>query len=203
MTEFELDPTVELIAREARRPVSLGAEARERLLAAVRAETAPVRSTEDWNPLRPSHAIVMTRPKFAALAAGLVGIGVLLGGATNFGRAGHLTGQLPVVGASSSHLPASSDTVLTFFVVAPSADKVSMVGDFNQWDGAANPMERVGNSNAWMVTVPLSAGRHLYSFVSVAPDGSERWIADPHAPAAPDGFGRTSSVVLVGKGSAS
>jgi hypothetical protein len=36
----------------------------------------------------------------------------------------------------------------------------------------------------------------------IGADG-ERWIADPNAPAADDGFGRANSVILVGKGSAS
>jgi len=48
------------------------------------------------------------------------------------------------------------------------------------------------------VTVPLSAGRHVYAFVV---DGSS-WSADPSAPFAPDdGFGHANSVKLVGRGS--
>jgi hypothetical protein len=63
-------------------------------------------------------------------------------------------------------------------------------------------MARIGNSNAWSVTVPMSVGRHLYSFFTVGRDG-EQWMADPYAPAAPDdGFGRANSVIIVGKGSA-
>ena len=90
---------------------------------------------------------------------------------------------------------------MTFVFVTHGATGVSVVGDFNQWDAAATPMKRIANTNAWTVTVPLSAGRHLYSFHAVGSDG-EKWIADPNAPAAPDeGFGRVNSVVLVGKGS--
>jgi len=51
----------------------------------------------------------------------------------------------------------------------------------------------------WSVTLPLSVGRHLYAFVV-----DSQWIADPHAPLAPDdGFGHRNSVVLVRRGSAS
>ena len=67
----------------------------------------------------------------------------------------------------------------------------------------ATPMRRIENSNAWSVTVPLSKGRHVYQFYAVDSEG-EKWIADPSAPAVPDGgFGRANSVVLVGKGSTS
>jgi len=76
-----------------------------------------------------------------------------------------------------------------------------VVGDFNQWNAGATPMTRIENSNAWRVTVPMSVGRHLYSFFTVGTDG-EQWMADPSAPAAPDdGFGRANSVIIVGKGS--
>ena len=51
-----------------------------------------------------------------------------------------------------------------------------------------------GNVGVWTVTLPLSAGRHLYAFVV---DGS--WIPDPRAPLAPDGgFGHANSVKIVG-----
>jgi 1,4-alpha-glucan branching enzyme len=92
---------------------------------------------------------------------------------------------------------------MTFVFVANGAAKVSIVGDFNQWDAQATPMKRIPNSNAWTVTVSLPAGRHLYSFYTTGA-GGEQWLADPNAPANPDeGFGRASSVLLVGKGSAS
>jgi 1,4-alpha-glucan branching enzyme len=93
--------------------------------------------------------------------------------------------------------------MMTFVFVTNSATSVSLVGDFNQWDAEATPMTRLGNSNAWSVTVPLSKGRHTYQFRAVDAEG-EKWFADPNAPAVPDGgFGRVNSVVLVGRGSTS
>jgi 1,4-alpha-glucan branching enzyme len=90
---------------------------------------------------------------------------------------------------------------MTFVFIAPHATKVSVVGDFNQWNAEAAPMSRDRDTGVWTVSLPIAAGRHLYSFLSVGADG-ERWVADPYAPAAPDdGFGRVNSVVLVGKGS--
>jgi 1,4-alpha-glucan branching enzyme len=92
---------------------------------------------------------------------------------------------------------------MTFVFVTHDASKVALVGDFNQWDAEATPMTRMGNTNAWTVTLPLSAGRHVYSFYTVGADG-EKWLTDPNAPATPDdGFGRRNSVILVKRGPAS
>jgi hypothetical protein len=207
MIDSELDPIIERIAREARRPAAVDAGAKARLLAAIRAEAAP--GAGDWaaaDPSTPTRGVTLSPGRFAALAAGLVGIGVLLGTTMDFGRDGPQTGQprVAVANSPSSRLPASpTDTMMTFVFVTHGATSVALVGDFNQWDAGATPMKRIDNTNAWTVTVPLSAGRHLYSFYAVGADG-EKWLADPNAPAAPDdGFGRANSVVLVGKGSAS
>jgi hypothetical protein len=206
MTDSALDPIIEHIAREARRPAGVGPEARARLLAAIRDEGAPGAMDDVAVAMPVRRGITLTSGRFAALAAGLVGIGALLGSSFGFGRDGREIGQPQVVVANdpSSRLPAStSDTVVTLVFVTHGATQVSVVGDFNQWDSAATPMKRMGDSNAWTVTVPLAAGRHVYSFYAVGSDG-EKWFADPNAPAAPDdGFGRRNSVLLVGKGSAS
>ena len=200
MTDSELDPIIERIAQEARRPAAVDPDARDRLLAIVRADMGPDRTSGKSNSSSP-RGFILTAPRFAALAAGLIGIGVLLGMNWSFGRDSQATGQAQLVDAIS-HMEAS-DTVVTFVFGASAAARVSVVGDFNQWNAAATPMTRVGNSDFWTVTVPMSVGRHIYSFFAVGKDG-ERWSADPHAPAAPDdGFGRANSVVLVAKGSAS
>jgi len=200
MTESERDPIIERIALEARRPVTVDPDVKVRLMDAIRAEGAPGAGyDDDFAPAR--RGISLSRAGFAALAAGLVGVGILLGSTLlDFSRDSHPTGQSPIVaGNDPSRLPASSDTVMTFVFVSNNATQVSIVGDFNQWDAAATPMKRMPNSNAWTVTVSLPAGRHTYSFRAVGIDG-EKWLADPNAPAAPDdGFGRASSVVLVGK----
>jgi hypothetical protein len=200
MIDFELDPIIEQIAREARRPVAVNRDARDRLLEAVRAEPAPAPALRGWRTAFERRSIVVSPSRIAMLAAGLVGIGVLLG--SNFGRDSRQTGQ-PLTVAGVHHLPASTDTVVTFVFPAPTATTVSVVGDFNQWNATTHPMTRLGNTGMWSVTVPMSVGRHIYSFVAVTSEG-EKWSADPWAPAAPDdGFGRANSVVLVGKGSTS
>lgn len=201
MIDSELDPIVERIALEARRPVVADPDVRERLLEIIRAEMSLDRPGGQWNSAA-ARGILLTTPRFAALAAGLIGIGVLVGMNVRFGRDSQQTGRPDVV-VVPNQLLASPDTIVTFVFAAPAAAKVSVVGDFNQWNANATPMSRIYHSDFWTVTVPMSVGRHIYSFFAVGKDG-ERWSADPTRPAAPDdGFGRANSVVLVGKGSPS
>src|ERR1043165_5062499 len=199
MTDSELDPIIERIAFEARRPVTVDPDARERLLAVIHAETAADRVSGTYAAHRRRFAF--SPMQVSALAAGLVGIGVLLGSIVRFGRDSQSTG--PPAAVRARVLAAFLDAGVAFVCAPPGAAKVTVVGDFNQWNAESTPMTRIGNSGYWSVTVPMSVGRHLYSFLAVGSDG-EHWSADPHAPTAPDdGFGRTNSVVLVGKGSTS
>jgi 1,4-alpha-glucan branching enzyme len=80
-------------------------------------------------------------------------------------------------------------------LVAPNATTVSLVGDFNDWETGAMPMEGTVTDGLWTVTVPLSPGRYRYAFLV---DG-ETWVPDPAAPRAlEDDFGRPNSVVTIG-----
>ncbi|OLC87671.1 MAG: hypothetical protein DMD38_02440 [Gemmatimonadetes bacterium] len=82
---------------------------------------------------------------------------------------------------------------LQFVLVAPQANSVSLVGDFNDWDPKRSPM-RTANG-IWAAVVQLAPGRYRYAFLV---NGVE-WRADPGAPAARDDeFGTPSSVVTVG-----
>ena len=82
-----------------------------------------------------------------------------------------------------------------FVLVANSASDVRIVGDFNDWDPRATPMQRSGSGGIWSVVVPLEPGRHVYAFVV---DGKQ-WVADVDAPRAPENeFGIPKSIVMVG-----
>jgi 1,4-alpha-glucan branching enzyme len=81
-----------------------------------------------------------------------------------------------------------------FVLVAPGASAVTLVGDFNDWDFSATPLQPAAPGGLWSVTIALPAGRHHYAFVV---NGRE-WRADPVAPSAPDDFGTQNSVVTVG-----
>ena len=53
---------------------------------------------------------------------------------------------------------------MNFICVAPQAQSVSLVGDFNKWNPAANPMKRMPDG-AWLVMVELAHGHHRYAFL--------------------------------------
>jgi hypothetical protein len=200
MTDSDLHPYVEWIAREARRPVATDQAARDRLMATIRAEPAPRSRNRFWSRIIEPRVFHLSPAGSALLAAGLVGIGVATGlysknrdaSVRSGGPAASVATQLPVSGTVV-------DTVVKFVFVAPQAKNVSLVGDFNGWDTTKTPMVRVANGGVWTVTLPLSAGRHLYSFVV---NGSA-WSTDPAAPvAADDGFGHANSVKIVSRGRA-
>ena len=51
-----------------------------------------------------------------------------------------------------------------FAVWAPNAQRVSVVGDFNGWDGRVNPMRKLLGSGVWELFLPgVSEGAH-YKF---------------------------------------
>lgn len=54
--------------------------------------------------------------------------------------------------------------LVNFICVAPQAKKVSLVGDFNNWDPTAHPMKRMPDG-AWMIQVELRHGHHRYAFL--------------------------------------
>src|SRR5215468_9958200 len=80
------------------------------------------------------------------------------------------------------------------FSVAPidSAKQVNVVGEFNDWSGTANPMEK-GKNGDWSATLTLEGGRE-YQFRYLA-DGSH-WQNDLAADAyRPNEFGEDNSVI--------
>jgi 1,4-alpha-glucan branching enzyme len=51
-----------------------------------------------------------------------------------------------------------------FATWAPNAERVSVVGDFNAWDGRQHPMRVRGGSGIWEVFIPGLSGGTLYKF---------------------------------------
>ena len=51
-----------------------------------------------------------------------------------------------------------------FAVWAPNADRVSLVGDFNSWDGRVHPMRRLGPTGIWELFIPGMAEGARYKF---------------------------------------
>ena len=66
----------------------------------------------------------------------------------------------------SSHHPYSAKKMLkpvNFVCVAPGAQAVSLIGDFNDWHPNAHPMKQQ-HDGAWTIQVQLNHGHHHYQF---------------------------------------
>jgi len=67
-----------------------------------------------------------------------------------------------------------------FAVWAPNAEGVSVVGDFNQWDGRAQPMAGRGSSGVWETFVPGVGAGALYKYEIRPRGGGLKLKADPY-----------------------
>ena len=69
-----------------------------------------------------------------------------------------------------------------FAVWAPNARRVSVVGDFNEWDGRRHPMRKRQDIGIWEIFVPdIGAGRS-YKYEIIGPKGQKLPLkADPFA----------------------
>jgi 1,4-alpha-glucan branching enzyme len=72
-------------------------------------------------------------------------------------------------------------TGVAFAVWAPNAAGVSVVGDFNSWDGRFHPMRMLGNSGVWEIFIPDLAPGSLYKFEIRGRRGLPFLKADPYA----------------------
>ena len=69
-----------------------------------------------------------------------------------------------------------------FAVWAPSANRVSVVGDFNRWDGRVHPMRSRGSSGIWELFLPELTEGAVYKYEIIGPDGNILPLkADPYA----------------------
>ena len=69
-----------------------------------------------------------------------------------------------------------------FAVWAPSAKRVSVVGDFNRWDGRVHPMRARGSSGLWEIFLPELNEGAIYKYEIVGPSGNILPLkADPYA----------------------
>jgi len=69
-----------------------------------------------------------------------------------------------------------------FAVWAPNAGRVSVVGDFNDWDGRAHPMRARGQSGIWELFIPDLAIGEIYKFEIRHRDSGAVFVkTDPYA----------------------
>ncbi|MCF6443759.1 1,4-alpha-glucan branching protein GlgB [Nereida sp. MMG025] len=66
-----------------------------------------------------------------------------------------------------------------FAVWAPNAKRVSVIGDFNVWDGRRHPMRPVGETGIWEIFIPDLGDGTLYKYQVTGVDDQRRDKADP------------------------
>jgi 1,4-alpha-glucan branching enzyme len=69
---------------------------------------------------------------------------------------------------------------VSFAVWAPAAARVSVVGDFNGWDGRYHPMRPLGSSGVWEIFIPGIGEGLLYKFEIRDQAGTIRVKTDPY-----------------------
>ena len=70
----------------------------------------------------------------------------------------------------------------TFRVWAPNARQVAVVGDFNDWQPAAHPMQALGASGIWELRVAEAVPHSLYRFAITPRAGGALMLkSDPYA----------------------
>lgn len=146
-------------------------------------------------PARYARAVSIAIAAAILLAVGMVAVRHATQG--SFARPAPVVSTEPVVDAmpAARELNADSAPIPTQFVFDGRARRVTLVGDFNNWDAHATPLRREPGSTLWSVTVPIQRGRHVYAFLV-----DSVWTIDKRAPLARDpDFGVTGSVILVGR----
>jgi 1,4-alpha-glucan branching enzyme len=64
-----------------------------------------------------------------------------------------------------AHIMVHGGVIGTRFAVwAPNAERVSVVGDFNRWDGRTHPMRVLGASGVWELFIPGLGAGELYKY---------------------------------------
>jgi 1,4-alpha-glucan branching enzyme len=98
-----------------------------------------------------------------------------------------------------AHVQTIDGTAGTGFAVwAPGARGVSVVGEFNSWDGRLHPMRTMGASGIWELFLPDVAGGARYKYEIRGADGRTVLKADPYAALAETPPG-TASVVFASR----
>jgi hypothetical protein len=165
-----------LVVEELQRPVRLDESFERRVMVRVR-RLAAGRRSHGWLGLA---ARVAHHPAWAAaVAAGVVAVAAL--GITR-------------VRPRAERTPSAMMAPVQFVLVAPTAESVAVVGDFNNWGLGDSALVATNHEGVWSVTAPVPAGVHRYAFVV----NGKQWVADPSAPrSASDDFGMPSSALVV------
>ncbi|MFI3200686.1 MAG: 1,4-alpha-glucan branching protein GlgB [Eubacteriales bacterium] len=81
-----------------------------------------------------------------------------------------------------AHPSVENDESGVYFALwAPNAVQVHVVGEFNEWDEWANPMNCMGEIGVYEVFIPKAEENMLYKFLITTQDGRRVYKSDPYA----------------------
>lgn len=185
----ETDDLIDRVATSLRREqMMLAAGFDERVMGEVRVASRETGRRGLWRWMLRPRTVSVSPLGALALAAGLAGVVALAARQDEASVATVM--ERPRVAIA----PAAAQQMTSFFFNADSASRVTIVGDFNDWDAEASPLQQMGKG-VWTITIPLAPGRYQYTFVV---DGTT-WVADPVAPRTlEDDFGQPNSIITVG-----
>jgi hypothetical protein len=187
----EHDETLDRVIDALKEPVTIDASLDKRVMSEI--ERLPAHEPQTARvslPWRARRWTVRVSPLGGLAVAAAVG-GIALS-AILLSRGGEPTITPAVTANSQTTTPAPK--VTQFVLIAPDAESVALVGDFNDWTPAGTRLIRQAGDGVWWINLTLPPGRYRYAFIV---DG-EKWRNDPNAPAAEDEFGRANSVITIG-----
>jgi hypothetical protein len=185
---------IQRVVAELRRPARLDEEFDRNVMTVIRG--MPRHRQRAWTrALRPR--TITFSPLISGIAAAvLLAVTLSVGHAIGTLRAAGTANGRPDVAVDRSNSSSRVRRPVQFVLIAPTARKVQVVGDFNDWDAShAEFSAEHRGGGVWSVTAAVPEGHHRYSFVV---DDSV-WVADPTAPRAlDDDFGMPNSALVVG-----
>lgn len=201
MSDLDNDPVVRRAIEELRRLPPVDASAVRRVVAAAAAaRVAPADEPVPFTSSRGSSG--MWKVVGVAAAAAIVGF-IARGALTSPG--GESTRQVSPVALAAPQTPVRNVVAgnreslaipQQFVFENRGAHRIAVVGDFNNWSPAKDPMTRSSDGTTWSVIVPMLPGRHTFGFMV---DDSV-FTLDPRAPKVLDpDLGTSGSVVIVGR----
>ena len=199
VSEHEIDPFIEEIAGELRRPVRFDSTFESRVMAALEPSAVPLpvepKASTPWL-LRPRTFYVSPLAGLA-VAAGLVAIITMsvlrtLPSDARVAVAPNADTSAFVLPGPFVPVSATAAVSAPFTYIDRTAKSVAVVGNFNDWDATRNVLTRTSDS-VWTANIMLVPGRYEYQLVV---DG--KLIADPGSQqTAASEFGVANSVIIV------
>jgi hypothetical protein len=197
VTDHETDPIVQRAVDELKRLPALDQAAVRRIAGAAAAARLTPADDPTVMSSRPRGRWLATLGLAAAALAGFIARDFL---SSNRGSAIELQrGTTPAVAPVRAVASTSGDVALVpqqCVLENTTARRVSVVGDFNNWNPNTTPMVRSSDGSLWSAIVPIVPGRHVYGFMV----NDSVFTLDPRMPKARDpDLGADASVVMVGR----